>query len=175
MKVYTVRHGQIPSNALRRYPYEDEQLTELGIEQAAKLRDRLKNTEFDVIVCSPLNRAKQTASIINSNNYRIIYDERIKERGYGDLAGNPLEIIDRGEWWNYNSAVDCGTSENIRVFFKRIFDFLNDLKTRDYDKVLIVAHAGVLKAVSGYFEGMGDGNFIDRKFDNCGLREYELL
>ena len=175
MKVYIVRHGQIPSNALRQYPYLDESLTELGIKQAAELRDKLKNIRFDAIMCSPLIRTRQTAEIINVNNYKVVFDERIKERDYGDLAGKPLGVIDRGKWWNYNSAGEYGTSENIKAFFNRVFDFLDNLKTKDYSKVLIVAHAGVAKAFSGYFEGIKDGDFLIRKFNNCELKEYELL
>lgn len=174
MKIYFVRHGQIPSNDLKQYPHTYESLTDTGKKQAADLRQKIANKSFDVIICSPLARTRQTAEIVNINNIRIIFDDRIKERDYGDLAGKPLEYINRGEWWDYNSSKQFETSENIKPFFNRIFDFLDDLKQKDYDDVLVVAHAGVAKAFSGYFEGMGDGKFIDRKFNNCELKEYEL-
>ena len=66
MNVYIVRHGQVPHNALKQYNTTDEDLTDLGIRQAEELRDKIKNMNFDVIICSPLNRAKHTAKIINS-------------------------------------------------------------------------------------------------------------
>ena len=175
MKVYLIRHGQIPSNALRQYPAMDEQLTATGIEQATALRERINNMKFDAVFCSPLERAKQTARIITDNRSDIFYDDRLRERGYGDYTGKPLEAMDREEWWNYHAAVRFGTSENIVPFFERVFDFLEELKTKEFNTVLVVTHAGVSKAFSAYFEGMGDGGFLNRKFQNCEIKEYELL
>lgn len=34
----------------------DEDLIELGIEQAKELKEKIKNINFDIIICSPLNR-----------------------------------------------------------------------------------------------------------------------
>ena len=174
MKVYIVRHGQVPHNALKQYNTTDEDLTELGIQQAQELRDKIKNVKFDLIICSPLNRAKHTAEIININNYKIVYDDRIKERSCGDLSGKPLEVTNREEYWNYNTTIKYGTSENIKLFFDRVYNFLDELKTKDYDKVLIVAHSGVSKAFNGYFDGIKDGKFLNRGLKNCEIKEYEL-
>lgn len=174
MKIYIVRHGQVPHNALKQYNTTDEDLTDLGIKQAEELRDKIKDMEFDIIICSPLNRAKHTAEIININNNKIIYDDRIKERNCGDLSGKPLEVTNREEYWNYNTTIKYGTSENIKLFFNRVYNFLDELKTKDYERVLIVAHSGVSKAFNGYFEGIKDGKFLNRGLKNCEIKEYEL-
>ena len=174
MKVYIVRHGQVPHNALGQYNTADEDLTELGIEQAKELRDKIKNIDFDIIISSPLNRARHTAEIININNQKIIYDDRIRERSCGNLSGKPLDVTNREEYWNYNTVLQYGTSENIKLFFKRIYSFLNELKTKGYKTVLVVAHSGVSKAFNGYFEGIQDGKFLNRGLKNCEIREYKL-
>ena len=174
MNVYIVRHGQVLHNALKQYNSTDEDLNEFGIEQAEEFRDKIKDIKFDIIICSPLNRAKHTAQIINVNNYKIIYDDRIKERSCGDLSGKPLEVTNREEYWNYNSTIQYGTSENIKIFFDRVYNFLDELKTKDYKNILIVAHSGVSKAFSGYFEGIKDGKFLNRGLKNCEMKEYEL-
>lgn len=140
----------------------DEDLIELGIEQAKELKEKIKNINFDIIICSPLNRVKHTAEIININNNEIIYDDRIKERNCGDLSGKPLEVTNRDEYWNYNTTIQYGTSENIKVFFERIYNFLDELKTKDYKNVTIVAYSGVSKAFSAYFEGIKDGMILNR-------------
>lgn len=174
MKVYIVRHGQVLHNALKQYNAPDEDLNELGVEQAEELRDKIKNIDFDIIISSPLIRAKHTADIININNNIIVFDERIKERNCGDLSGKPLEITNREEYWNYYTTIQYGTSENIKEFFKRVYNFLDELKIKDYKSVLIVAHSGVSKAFSGYFEGINDGKFLNRGLKNCEIKEYEL-
>lgn len=174
MKVYIIRHGQVPHNALKQYNTTDEDLTVLGIKQAEELRDKIKDMKFDIIICSPLNRAKHTAEIININNNKIIYDDRIRERSCGDLSGKPLEVTNREEYWNYYATIQYGTSENIKYFFKRVFEFLDELKTKNYKSILIVAHSGVSKAFSAYFEGIKDGKFLNRGLKNCEMKGYEL-
>ena len=56
----------------------------------------------------------------------------------------------------------------------KIFDFWKSLKNKDYDIVLIVAHSGVSKAFSGYFEGIQNGKFLNRGLKNCEIKEYVL-
>jgi len=174
MKIYIVRHGQVPHNALEQYNTDDEDLTDLGIKQAEELREKIKNIHFDIIISSPLKRTKHTAKIINANKNQIIYDDRIRERDCGDLSGKPLSATNREEYWNYNTQIQYGTSENIKFFFKRVCDFLIDLKKQKYDSVLIVAHSGVSKAFSYYFEGIQNGLFLNRGLKNCEIKEYNL-
>ena len=174
MKVYIVRHGQVPHNALEQYNTTDEDLTELGIMQAEKLKNKIKNINFDIIISSPLIRAKHTADIININSNKIIYDDRIKERSCGDLSGKPLKVTNREEYWNYYTTIQYGTSENIKIFFERVCGFLDQLKEKNYGSVLIVAHSGISKAFSAYFDGINDGKFLNRGLKNCEIKEYEL-
>jgi len=174
MKVYIVRHGQVSHNVLKQYNIIDEDLTEFGISQAEELRNKIKNINFDIIISSPLIRAKHTADIININNKKIIYDDRIRERSCGNLSGKPLEVTNREEYWNYYTTIQYGTSENIKLFFERVYNFLDELKTKNYNNVLIVVHSGVSKAFSGYFNGINDGKFLNRGLKNCEIKEYEL-
>lgn len=174
MKVYLIRHGEVNHNLYGLYNREDEDLNETGIKQAKKLKEKIKNIEYDTIISSPLLRAKHTAQIINVNNKKILINDKLKERDPGDLSGKPLTVTNRDEYWNYNTTIRYGTSENIREFFKRIYNFLEDLKKEDYESVLIVAHSGVSKAFNGYFEGIKDGMFLDRGLRNCEIKEYEI-
>lgn len=173
MKIYIVRHGQVPHNALHQYNTTDEDLTDYGVSQALELSEKIKNKQFDIIISSPLIRAKHTAEII-AKNRKIFYDDRIKERSCGSLSGQPLEVTNREEYWNYYTTIQYGTSENIQEFFKRVYNFLDELKTKDYKSVLIVAHSGVSKAFNGYFDGIQDGKFLNRGLKNCEIKEYEL-
>lgn len=172
MKVYIVRHGQVPHNALGQYNTADEDLTELGIQQAEELKDKIKNLHFDIVISSPLLRATHTECILTNYDSSIITDERLRERSCGTLSGQPLEVTNREEYWNYNSNIQYGINENIQDFFKRVYAFLDELKTKDYKSVLIVAHSGVSKAFSGYFEGIQDG--LNRGLKNCEIKKYEL-
>ena len=174
MKVYIVRHGEVLHNALKIYNNENEDLNDNGLKQAEMLKSKIKDLEYDMIISSPLIRAKHTAEIINVKNKDILIDNRLEERNPGDLSGQPLEVTNREEYWNYYTEIQYGTSENIQEFFKKVYNFLDELKTKDYECVLIVAHSGVSKAFSGYFEGIQDGKFLNRGLKNCEIKMYYL-
>lgn len=173
MKVYIIRHGQVPHNEKGIYDTIDEDLTELGIKQAEELKNKIKDIHFDIVIASPLLRTTHTARIITSSDV-LITDDRLRERSCGTLSGQPLEATNREEYWNYYSAVSYGINENMDDFFKRVFQFLDELKTKKYQNVLIVAHSGVSKAFSAYFEGIQDGKFLNRGLKNCEMKIYDL-
>ena len=85
MKIYVTRHGQTEWNVLKKVQGKaDISLNEKGIEQAIQTKKELDNEKIDLIICSPLKRAKETAQIINENrNIPIIFDDRISERDFG--------------------------------------------------------------------------------------------
>ena len=66
MKIYVVRHGQTNWNVKGKIQGKsDIELNEKGIEQAKELKELIKNYDINLIISSPLKRAKQTAEIIN--------------------------------------------------------------------------------------------------------------
>lgn len=174
MKIYLTRHGQVPSNIIGRFNPKDEDLTDKGIEQAENLRSLIETIDYDVIISSPYLRATHTAELINVKNKPILEDERLKERDAGNLIGQSLNVVDREEYWNYNSDTIFSNEEKIKGFFSRIENFLEDLKSKDYNSVLIVAHSGISKAFSAYFDGIEDGRFLNRGIANCEIKEYYL-
>lgn len=176
MKVYLVRHGECDSNVLGIYNYRSEDLNEHGIKQAEFLKEQIKDMEFDAIYSSPLIRAIHTSNIINSEKKDIIIDERLRERESGLLEGMSIQVTNREEYWNYYTKTNYGNEERIPDLFNRVKDFLDELKTKDYDKVLIVAHSGVSKAFYVYFNGIPkDGNLLNLGLKNTEIKEYELF
>lgn len=174
MKIYLVRHGQCDSNVKKIYNYKDEGLNEVGIKQAEELKKQIDNIDFDVIISSPLLRAKQTAEILSTNK-TIVLDDRLREREHGSLEGKSITVTDREEYWNYYTKVKYGTEERIPDLFKRISEFLDELKSKDYNSVLIVAHSGVSKGFYAYFNGVPkDGKMLNLGLKNTEVKEYIL-
>ena len=138
------------------------------------MREKIKDIKFDIVISSPLLRTIHTENILTYYDDSIITDERLKERNCRDLYGKPNEYTNREEYWNYYTKIQYGTSENIKSFFERVYAFLDELKTKKYEQVLIVAHSGVSKAFSGYFEGIKDGKFLNRGLKNCEIKMYEM-
>ena len=174
MKLYLVRHGEATSNLDCVYNRVDDELTELGKKQANTLADLVSNIDYDVVISSPLKRCVETTTIINQKNKEVILDPALKERDAGSLIGTPLVNSNREEYWNYNTTLVQGEYEDIKEFFKRISIFLDELKQKDYKSVLIVSHSGVSKAFNAYFNGIGDGYFLNKGLSNCEIKEYDL-
>ena len=175
MKIYLVRHGQCESNVIGRYNFIDEDINENGIKKAEELREKIKEINYDIVISSPLIRAIHTAEIINANNKEIITDERLEERKLGSLEGKMLDVTDREEYWNYYTDVKYGTVERIPDLCNRVKEFLDELKTKDYESVLIVAHSGVSKAFYVYFNGVPeDGQLLNLGLKNTEIKEYEI-
>ena len=175
MKVYLVRHGQCDSNVKQIYNYVNEDLNEKGIEQATELSKKINDIDYDVIISSPLMRAKHTAEIINAKNKEIICDERLREREHGSLEGQSVEVTDREDYWNYYTDKKYGTEESIPHLFARVKEFLDELSKKEYSSVLIVAHSGVSKAFYAYFNGIPkDGKFLNLGLKNTEVKEYNL-
>ena len=175
MKVYLIRHGQVNHNLYGIYCNQDEDLNENGIQQAFTLREKIKDIHYDIIYSSPLTRAKHTAEIVNSANKQILTDDRLTERNPGNLLGQPLKVTNREEYWNYYSKIHYGTSKRIVPFFNKVFDFIDSLKSTNYNSVLIAGYSGVSKAFYAYFNGIPkDGKLLNKGLKNCEIVEYHL-
>ena len=79
MKVFVTRHGQTSWNALGKIQGKtDIELNETGKNQARETGEAIKNEHIDIIISSPLKRAKETAQIINKNfNVEITAEGRV--------------------------------------------------------------------------------------------------
>lgn len=79
----------------------DIELNEKGIKQAEETRDSLRIEKIDLILCSPLKRAIQTAEIIKQGrNIKMIIDERVSERDFGEFEGMPNTDFDFNTFWS---------------------------------------------------------------------------
>src|SRR5699024_6004320 len=84
-----IRHGETNWNKEGRIQGKtDIPLNETGRIQAEECAASLKHSEWDIIISSPLKRAKQTAEIINKNLHLPIMEmSAFAERNYGDAEG----------------------------------------------------------------------------------------
>lgn len=179
MKLYVIRHGKTKCNVENKYNCRyDEDINEIGIMQAKKASDIVKELNLDLIICSPLLRAKHTAELINVNNVPIIYDERLIEREGGKLTLTTLdEEFHYNEYYNYYSTAYVEGLESLPDLFKRVHNFLDEIKEKYIDKnILLVTHNGVVRAIQFYFEKLPEDGRLSKVtgLKNCQIKEYEL-
>ena len=150
-------------------------LNEKGIEQAKDVKDKLKNKQIDLILCSPLIRAVETANIINdSRNIPILIDEKLSERDFGEFEGMPTTDFDYEAFWSYKQNIQYNKAENIKDFFQRVYGFLDNIYLKYKDKrILLVAHGGISIPVYCYFNGIPDKDtLLGLALGNCEVAKY---
>lgn len=119
--------------------WSDAELSELGKEQSVKLREQTKDKKFDVVFCSNLKRAMDSASLAFIRTAPIIADARLRECSYGKLNGQPSSIVEPMQERMIIERFPEGESyEDVK---NRMADFLAFLKKNYEGKhVAIVAH-----------------------------------
>lgn len=148
MRLILVRHGQTDLNTKRVYQGRgsDIDLNEVGLEQARKTAEFLKNEKIDLIISSPLKRALQTAQIINKyHNIDIKTIDKITERDFGEFEGVEYAKVDYKNI-REEDAYEKFDVEHPKKFQERVESFLEDIHIEHYGKnILIVSHGGTLK------------------------------
>lgn len=131
----------------------DVGLSELGVEQSKKLREQTKDLKFDVVFCSDLKRAIDSADLAWKYIYKIIPDARLRECNYGKLnaaKSSVVEPMQEGECI-YNKFPNGESYEDVK---NRVADFLEFLKNNYNGKhVAIVAHKAPQLALDVLLKG----------------------
>lgn len=189
MKILITRHGQTDWNVLGKIQGQtDIELNDNGRQQAKETGELIKNENIDIIITSPLKRAKETAKIINENfNVTIIEDNRLMERNFGKSEGltkddrRKLKEINPevNDVWNYNKNIDFNGMETMQDFCNRIYKFLDGIINKyRYKNILIVTHGGVSVPIKCYFMKYPLENFCDRDavkgLKNCEITKFEI-
>lgn len=117
----------------------DVELSELGVQQAKDLTKLTEDKNFDVVFCSDLKRAVDSANLAWGDKYKIIEDERLRECNYGDYNAKSSEIVEPLQEKAITEPLPNG--ESYELVKERIASFLEDIK-RDYSgkHIAIVAH-----------------------------------
>lgn len=179
--VYTfvfLRHGESVGNAEARWQGQsDYMLTEKGRAQARLLADRWKSehVKFDLIVTSPLVRAKETAEIIASAlNANMELDPVLMERNIGEMEGLTMEEVRKIPQPPYITPYDPigGEGEGDWALFLRAGQALHDLLRRPPGSYLIVSHGGILNQLLNAIIGIAphvDPSGVRFRFENTAF------
>lgn len=159
-KYFVMRHGEARSNIEHFTDCEgrpDNRLTELGRAQAAEAARALRGQRIELIVTSPLPRARETAAVVQKAlslpDSAVMVDERIRETNFGAFNGKMLDEY-RKFFAGFNERLHQAPSggENYVALRRRVGEFLFDLERRYTGKnILVVMHGGpayVLNAVA---------------------------
>ena len=177
MNLYVVRHGETIWNVEKKVQgITDIPLTDKGREEASELQELISTLNIDVVISSPLDRARETAKILIDSALPINTDDRIKERDWGMNEGAIIDTVDTWDCWDVILNTKVQNIECIQDFMYRVSNFIEDIKVRYKDKnVLIVTHSAVSRVVH-YLLGTipEDGNLSRINIPNLRIIEYKI-
>ncbi len=134
------------------------ELSEKGIEQSIVLKDQVDIHQFDVVFCSDLQRAIDSAKYTFEGVKEIIQDKRLRECNYGDFNGQDSTLA------NYETHITerFPNGECMLNVEARINDFCNYLlENYDGKHIAIVAH----KAPQLAFQVLTEGKTWEEAID----------
>ncbi len=132
--------------------WNDVELSEIGKKQSVQLKELTKNRKFDVIFCSDLKRAVESAKLTWGDTVPSVKDKRLRECNYGDLNGAESENVDVLMQKCIDKPFPNG--ESYKDVEKRIRSFLTDLLEKYAGKdVAIVAHQAPQLALDVIIKG----------------------
>ena len=150
-----LRHGQTPMSVQKRYAgRSDIPLTDVGLQQAAAAAKRLASAGIDVIVASPLLRARQTAGeVAATTGVPVVTDDGFRETDFGAWEGLTFAEV-RERWpaevsaWLADPAVPPPDGESFAEVSERVTGALQRvLADRAGQTVLIVSHVTPIKTL----------------------------
>ncbi|MGL4801049.1 MAG: histidine phosphatase family protein [Cetobacterium sp.] len=170
LRIYFVRHGETVWNTLKIFQgRSNSPLTELGVEQAKKLSQHLKDIDFKKVYSSPQDRALQTTKLLlGDKNMEITTTDEFQEINMGKVEGIPREEFEKNypiEYHNFwNNAMDYNPSayngESYEEILHRVKLGLEKLIKENNDgNILVISHGVTLKAIFNIINEKGIDEF----------------
>jgi probable phosphoglycerate mutase len=179
--IYVARHGETEENrAGLLLGQKDVELNETGKKQAHELGKRMKKLNIDLIVSSPMLRAKQTAEIVNGYVHKTLEIEpRLKERNIGVYEGLTLSEVQERYQKGYTSEMAYNkkpaNGESSQEVQERVFAAIDELKKNNPNKnILIISHSFIIRMINKYFNpNITADEFFDFTLKNTEVKEFK--
>jgi|SRR3989344_954800 len=128
------------------------ELSETGKKQSKELSELVAAINFDIVFCSDLKRAIDSAELGFGTKYKIISDSRLRECNYGDFTQRPAsEFKDNLEKYVHTPFPNGENYLDVEI---RIADFCNFLKENyNGQHVAIIAHQAPQLALEVLLKG----------------------
>lgn len=151
-RILLIRHGESEWNREGIIQgFKDCDLSNLGREQAGKLRERLDMEKFDHAYSSSATRALQTADIAVGHRLTVTAVPDLREINLGEWEGQNATDLKRrlpretDIWFREPSKVRIPGAETLRFFRRRVTRAAEGIRSQHPDGgVLIFAHGGVI-------------------------------
>ena len=153
--IYLVRHGQSEDNAAPVFQSYSSPLSPKGKGQAEKVASRIEHLDFEALISSPQERAKQTALAIESRTNKEaelsdLFVERIKPSSIDGKSYDDAQARSTWQEWE-KSLITPGykveDGENYDGIVERADRALDFLQKRDEKALVVVSHGHFIRTI----------------------------
>ncbi|MEA2485409.1 MAG: hypothetical protein QOD46_520 [Actinomycetota bacterium] len=172
-ELWVARHGETEwSKTGRHTGVTDVLLTDQGVRQAEALGKRLRDIHFDLVLTSPLSRARTTAEVAGFQDYETSDD--LVEFNYGSYEGvTTADITRERPGWNLwrDGCPDGETPDQVAQRVDRVLERVLPVSGR----VLVVGHGHTCRILAARFIGLpgGEGGLFAFDVASLSLLGYE--
>ena len=144
----------------------NSRLTPKGVEQAKTIAEKLREKKFQMAFKTNLSRSSDSLRIVLKHHpecRRIIVDDRMIERSYGDLEKKYHKTVIKTfgkrqfNLWHRSYDVPPPEGESIKMIEDRVVPFINDLVTlirSERASAVISVHRNSMRPFRRYFENL---------------------
>lgn len=144
MEVYLIRHGQTAGNVAYRHQADSTPLTDVGLEQARQVAQKVKDLEPTHLLSSPLLRALETAreigavcNLVPETNHNFIELKR-PDQMYGNFLVSTASVWYYTRWfYGYSNGGD--SYQDIRLRIKEAKEHFRNYP--ENARVAVVSHS----------------------------------
>lgn len=174
---FFVRHGETDWNKEGKIQgWQKISLNEQGLEQAREASRGLRQHKIDFVISSDLPRARETAEIIGKElGVEVIFDQALRERGYGPFEGKTREEI--GDAWHELRKPDYKPEqgESLREMEERVYEVLRRHKSAHKNKnIVIVSHGSALLHLISRLRNKGFEWRQEQKIHNASILHFSV-
>jgi broad specificity phosphatase PhoE len=182
--VYFVRHGQSEHNVSPVFQSPESPLSEAGQKQAENIANRITKIEFETLLSSPFQRAKETAEIIakitgKNPEFSDLFIERVKPSKINGKSYDDQEASRIWHEWEkslFTTDLKIEDGENFNDLIKRADKALKFLEERPEKSLVVVTHGFFLRTIIARVllgESLSEDNYKNFQFsatmENTGL------
>lgn len=172
-----IRHGQTDWNLELRFQGQtDIPLNAEGHAQAARMAARLAADPHDRLLCSDLQRARQTAApLATAWQQNPVALAGLREQHFGVLEGLTAEAIEGRHpelwqrWLEGDADWEPPGGESQRRFHGRVVDAVRELAAQAQGRLAVVTHGGVLDMLWRTAHGLPLSGHRECEIPNTGL------
>ena len=156
MKVFAIRHGETAWSLSGQHTgTTDIPLTDNGRRLAERMRPVLAREKFALVLCSPMQRARETCELTGLGD-RAVIDPNLMEWNYGEYEGlTPKQIHETAPGWLIVHD-GCPGGETPEQVGRRVDRVIVRARAVDGDAALF-AHGHVLRVLVARWIGLPAG------------------